>query len=62
MSAALSLGCMSDSFTQDIESDKEDGEAYYNDGVDNQLEEAVRLMNEKLEAADGQEEADGTAA
>ena len=34
-----------------------DGEAYYNDGVDNQLEEAVRLMNEKLGAADGQEEA-----
>lgn len=39
-----------------------DGEAYYNDGVDNQLEEAVRLMNEKLGAADGQEAADGTAA
>ena len=29
VSAALSLGCMSDSFTQDIESDQEDGEAYY---------------------------------
>lgn len=30
VSAALSLGCMSDSFTQDIESDAEDGSAYYN--------------------------------
>lgn len=30
VSAALSLGCMSDSFTQDIESDTEDGSAYYN--------------------------------
>lgn len=29
VSAALSLGCMSDSFTQDIESDMEDGSAYY---------------------------------
>lgn len=29
VSAALSLGCMSDSFTQDIESDQEDGAAYY---------------------------------
>ena len=29
VAAALSLGCMSDSFTQDIESDQEDGEAYY---------------------------------
>lgn len=29
VSAALSLGCMSDSFTQDIESDTEDGSAYY---------------------------------
>ena len=29
VSAALSLGCMSDSFTQDIESDQEDGDAYY---------------------------------
>ena len=29
VSAALSLGCMSDSFTQDIESDQEDGEVYY---------------------------------
>lgn len=29
VSAALSLGCMSDSFTQDIESDQEDGEAYF---------------------------------
>ena len=28
VSAALSLGCMSDSFTQDIESDTEDGDAY----------------------------------
>lgn len=30
VSAALSLGCMSDSFTQDIESDTEDAAAYYN--------------------------------
>lgn len=30
VSAALSLGCMSDSFTQDIESDTEDSAAYYN--------------------------------
>ena len=29
VSAALSLGCMSDSFTQDIESDTEDGEVYF---------------------------------
>lgn len=29
VSAALSLGCMSDSFTQDIESDQEDAGAYY---------------------------------
>lgn len=29
VAAALSLGCMSDSFTQDIESDTEDGEAYF---------------------------------
>lgn len=29
VSAALSLGCMSDVFTQDIESDTEDGEVYY---------------------------------
>lgn len=31
VSAALSLGCMSDSFTQDIESDTEDGTAYINE-------------------------------
>ena len=30
VSAALSLGCMSDMFTQDIESDTEDGSAYMN--------------------------------
>lgn len=30
VSAALSLGCMSDSFTQDIESDTEDSAAYFN--------------------------------
>lgn len=29
VSAALSLGCMSDSFTQDIESDQEDAGVYY---------------------------------
>lgn len=29
VSAALSLGCMSDVFTQDIESDTEDGEVYF---------------------------------
>lgn len=29
VSAALSLGCMSDSFTQDIEGDQEDGGVYY---------------------------------
>lgn len=29
VSAALSLGCMSDCFTQDIESDTEDGSAYF---------------------------------
>ena len=29
VSAALSLGCMSDSFTQDIEGDQEDGDVYY---------------------------------
>ena len=31
VSAALSLGCMSDSFTQDIESDTEDAGAYFAD-------------------------------
>lgn len=31
VSAALSLGCMSDSFTQDIESDTEDAGAYFTD-------------------------------
>lgn len=31
VSAALSLGCMSDSFTQDIESDTEDASVYFND-------------------------------
>lgn len=30
VSAALSIGCMSDSFDQDIESDTEDAAAYYN--------------------------------
>lgn len=30
VSAALSLGCMSDSFTQDIESDTEDASVYFN--------------------------------
>ena len=30
VSAALSLGCMSDSFTQDVESDTEDASAYFN--------------------------------
>ena len=33
-----------------------DGDAYYNDGVDNQLQKAIEVMNEKLGAADGQEE------
>jgi hypothetical protein len=31
VSAALSLGCMSDCFTQDIESDSEDAAVYFND-------------------------------
>ena len=31
VSAALSLGCVSDMFTQDIESDTEDGTAYINE-------------------------------
>lgn len=30
VSAALSLGCMSDSFTQDIESDTEEAGVYFN--------------------------------
>jgi len=29
VAAALSLGCLSDAFTQDLESDTEDGEAYF---------------------------------
>lgn len=33
-----------------------DGDAYYNDDVDNQLQKAIEVMNEKLGAADGQEE------
>ena len=33
-----------------------DGDTYYNDGVDNQLQKAIEVMNEKLGAADGQEE------
>ena len=33
-----------------------DGDAYYNDGVDNQLQKAIEVMNEKMGAADGQEE------
>ena len=39
-----------------------DGDAYYNDGVDNQLQKAIEVMNEKLGAADGQEETAETAA
>lgn len=39
-----------------------DGDAYYNDGVDNQLQKAIEVMNEKLGAADGQEETEETAA
>ena len=35
----------------DIE-EKFDGEAYYNDGVDNQLNKAIEVMNGKL--GDGQ--------
>lgn len=31
VSAALSLGCLSDAFTQDLESSTEDGNAYFND-------------------------------
>ena len=39
-----------------------DGDAYYNDDVDNQLQKAIEVMNEKLGAADGQEETAETAA
>ena len=39
-----------------------DGDAYYNDDVDNQLQKAIEVMNEKLGAADGQEETEETAA
>ena len=39
-----------------------DGDAYYNDDVDNQLQKAIEVMNEKLGAADGQEETAKTAA
>ena len=39
-----------------------DGNAYYNDDVDNQLQKAIEVMNEKLGAADGQEETAETAA
>ena len=39
-----------------------DGDAYYNDDVDNQLQKAIEVMNEKLGEAEGQEEAAETAA
>lgn len=37
VAAALSLGCMSDSFTQDVESDTEDAGAYFTDKDPNAL-------------------------
>ena len=39
-----------------------DGDAYYNDDVDNQLQKAIEVMSEKLGEAEGQEEAAETAA